>query len=693
LPGAATALNFDAHGSFRWIAGLMLLPILVPLVLRPVSRWLANGRTWAMFSVLASTLLTLWIVTSYRIVVFALLPHIVVVALCVLLRNRDMRFTRSDAVLLPAFLATWLGVMDVGHMTVNGALLLAAFIVFIVRLFVALVPSPLPPALSFVVAPLGLVLQTGFFARDERYFGWHALALVVVTPFLLRIFVRRRELALRKALLIVIYPLALYAYTNAMSLATAEGKPRVNLFEDGHSLLPVSEYLRGEAPYRDILPAHGLIEDGGFDWLAMKATGVTLGTRLKARLTIGGFSIMAFYTLAFFVTGSAEAALLAALLAILTGSVTAELRPLVTLGTLALLAAAVRMRRRWLWVASGVAVVFCCATSLDYGVITLVTLIVVAIRNRTWKDSLAGVTGAGAAFFLALTVFGVLGDFFRGTFLDTSAAATAYTLEIFTPPEAMRAFPDVLVSLLDRNVFYFLLWCAIAIFLGVARSRRPGRRPHEAIVAIAVWTVGSAVSYAERHHLRFAMLAAIVIVYVIVLLLRRRSVLAFPAIAAAISFAAPTTHLAVVGWMRGSRGPIEPGWAELTTLPRARGALLHERDIALVESMRKYLDVTLRPDETFFDFSNHGIVYFLLRRDCPIREYEVAFYETDDAQREVIRRLQSNPKIRAAFVPTAGRFMVDGIPNSVRAPLVWSYLQANFEPDFEEGEAVLWRRK
>jgi hypothetical protein len=425
----------------------------------------------------------------------------------------------------------------------------------------------------------------------------------------------------------------------------------------------------------------------------MKAGEVTLGTRLKARLVVGGFSIVALYALAFFVTGSAEGALFAAMLAIMTGGVTAELRPLVTLGTLALLAAAVRMRRRWLWVASGVAVVLCCATSLDYGVITLVTLIVVAIRNHAWRESLAAVTAAGVAFFLALAVYGIPGDFLRGTFLDTPAAATAYTLQIFTPPEAMQAFPDVLVSLLDRNVFYFVLWCAVAVFLGVALPRSRGRRRHEAFVAVAVWTVVSALAYAERHHLRFTMLSAVVIVYVTLLLLRRRSVLALPAIAAAIAFAAPTTHLAVVGWMRGSRGPIEPGWAELTTLPRARGALLHERDIALVESMRKYLDVTLRPDETFFDFSNHGIVYFLLRRDCPIREYEVAFYETEDAQKEVIRRLESNPKIRAAFVPTAGRFMVDGIPNSVRAPLVWSYLQANFEPDFEEGEAVWWRRK
>jgi hypothetical protein len=88
------------------------------------------------------------------------------------------------------------------------------------------------------------------------------------------------------------------------------------------------------------------------------------------------------------------------------------------------------------------------------------------------------------------------------------------------------------------------------------------------------------------------------------------------------------------------------------------------------------------------------MLYFLFRRDCPIREYEVAFYETEAAQREVIRRIESNPKIRAALVTASphGRFTIDGVPNFERAPLVWQYLQENFHPDFAEGDVVFWRR-
>ncbi|HWW60418.1 MAG TPA: hypothetical protein VN181_03530, partial [Thermoanaerobaculia bacterium] len=103
----------------------------------------------------------------------------------------------------------------------------------------------------------------------------------------------------------------------------------------------------------------------------------------------------------------------------------------------------------------------------------------------------------------------------------------------------------------------------------------------------------------------------------------------------------------------------------------------------------------LKPDETFFDFTNRGLLYFLLDRDCPIRQYEVAFYETEEKQREVITRLQRDPRVVMAIVPAAGNdgTSVDDVANTLRAPLVWKYLQENFEPATREGDVVIWRRR
>ncbi|HKR65979.1 MAG TPA: hypothetical protein VJZ00_19765 [Thermoanaerobaculia bacterium] len=671
LPGVATALNYDAHGPFRWILGLMLLPIVLPLALRTIARHLAAGRTWARHSVIVAVLVTLWIITTYRNVALAIIPCAIVIAICALLRDRDLAFTRADVVLVPTFVTTFLAIIDIGGFSVNGAVLIAALIVFIVRVAAG-------NAYAFVFAPLALILQTNFFARDQRYFGWHALAIVVITPIVMRFFVHAR---FRKTLVLFVFPLALYAYANAMSRETAEGKPRADFFEDGHSLLPASEYLRGERPYVDVLPAHGLGEDGGFDALAMRVLGPDIGARWRARLVVGNLLSCALYALAFAVTGSAEGAFLAVLLSILTGAYTMHIRMILPVVALTL-----ALRRRWLL--AGIVTVVACVISLDFGVFTFVTLLVAAFRVRALRPLLTGLAASALVLFVLFAVFGILGPFFVSTFADTPSVAAAYTLQMFSPPDLMKAFPDVLSVALEPAVFLYLAWCVVAIATALLIARHPRRR-FEPVLLLGIWIVLSAISYAERHHLRFGVLVSILIVWLAV----RYRRFAIPIAIAAIALAQPTTHLAVVGWMRQSRGPIEPGWVAIDNLPRARGVWFSEKDAAVIASTQKYVTLALKPDETFFDFTNSGILYFLTRRDCPVREYEVAFYETEAKQHEVIRRRESNPKIRAAMVSQAPRFTVDGVANAARAPLVWQYLEQHFEPDFEEGDVVFWRRK
>ncbi len=701
LPGLAKALGFDAHGPFRWIGGLMLLPILFPAILRPVARRLADGLPWARNAAVIAPLVTLWLVTVRHYEYgWALGACAAVLAACTLLRHRKLHFTRRDVVLIPTFMTTLLAVMDVTHGTntpTTIAIYIAALLVFGLRVAVSFIPSPLPPGLAFIAAPLGLILQTGFFARDQRYFGWHALAVVVITPFVLRFLLKdaRRALAL---LTFAIYPIALYSYANAVGTTTAEGQPRANFFEDGHALLPASEYLRGELPYRDILPAHGLFEDGYFDYLVMRAGNVSVGARAKARDVVGNLACVAMYFLALAATGSAEGAFFAVLLSFLSGVYRVHVRVVVPILTLACIAFAVR-RRRWRWFAvAGFGCVVCGIISLDFAAYTFLTLVVAVLRNRrALRPAAIGLAAGVIPLAIILAACGILDDFVRGTFLETLAAGPAYTLNFFTPPAALaklRAFPDVLAALLDRDSFLYLFWCAAVVFVGVTVTKRASRRL-EPIVLIGVWIVATAISYAERHHLYFGMVAAVPIVYLVLYLLRRQRTLATVAIVALVALSSLTSHLGIVGWSRHARGPLDEAWVEIPNLPRAHGVYFHEKDAAAVASAQKYVSLSLAPDETFFDFTNSGLLYFLLRRDCPIREYEVAFYESEALQREVIRRIEENPKVTAALIPPtpAGRFTIDGVPNADRAPLVWQYLQTRFEPDFAEGDVVFWRRR
>ena len=696
-PGLAKTRGFDAHGPMRWMVALMLLPVLVPLVLRPLAR--AIHAAWARNAIVAASLATLSLVSvhqSWRVAVF---PFAIVLAIALAVR-RPLHFTRRDFVLLPVFLTTLISLVDLFPKTsVFDLVPYAALLVLALRIAVTFLRCHLPPALAFLIAPLGLILQTGFFARDERYFGWHALALVVVSPFVLRFVLRNRRRAVL-VLTMVVYPLSLYAYWNALSRTTAEGKLHVNYFEDGHALLPASEYLRGERAYRDILPAHGLLEDGFFDYLVFQTGDVNVGRALKAREVTATLMAVALYFLAWAVIGSAEGALLAVFLSLMMGVFTPAIRMLPAIATLALIAGAVRWRRpRWLAYAAFGCVV-CGITSLYFAAYTFVTLLVAVIRcgagfspplrpRAEARATFLGLAAGVVPLFATFAVLGILDDFFRGTFIEVLGVGPAYTLGFFVPPEvlsARRFFPEVLSVLLERRAFEYLFWPALAVFAGVTVTRRWPRR-FEPLVLVSVWGVLTGISYAERFHLYFGMIAALLLAAWIA---RTRSLVV---LAAAIVLANPTTHLAVLGINRITRAP-SAEWVEVPDVPRARGAVWHTRDAAAIASVRKYLALSLKPDETFLDFANSGILYFLFRRDCPIRQYEVAFFQSEEAQREVIRRIEENPKIRAVLVTRTpgGKNIVD-IPNAWRAPLVQHYIETHFEPDFEEGEIAFWRRK
>ena len=580
LPGLATKLNFDAHGPFRWVAGLIVLPLLLPLLfgrgkaaaLPPQSKRSAHPRTFLLIPLSLATFL----------ITIELFPK-----------------------------------LDLGHCILIA--LAAAFA----------------------------------FARIRIH---------------------------RRALVFFIYPLALYAYAHAMSLITAEHAPRVSMFEDGHSLLPASEYLRGERPYRDLLPGHGLLEDGLFDYFALQVVKPEIGSTLRARFAVGSLTAVALYVIVLAACGSGEAAMLAVLFGISAGMLTPSIRVLPALIALAFLMQFARTRNpRWL-IGAGFFNVVQGATSIDFAFYTLVTIVVAVVRQRRgWKHAAIGIAAGVIPLFAAFALFGILGAFFRGTFVEVLSLGPVYTLGMFARPQHWR------------ETALYALWCLAAVFAGATIARRPLRRT-EPLLLIALWMMVAAISYAERQHLYWNWLAPAFVVGGTWLLVQRRHALAPLTVAAAIVLAAPMTHLAIVHTFRHAEGSLDPRWRPVPDVPRARGALFHEYDRKVIASVARYLP-TLAPDETFLDFTNRGLLYFLFDRDCPIRYYEVAYYETEARQRAVIAALESNPKIRAVLVPgPIGAYPVDGIRNRDRAPLVWAYIERHFRPDFAEGDVVFWRR-
>jgi hypothetical protein len=350
-------------------------------------------------------------------------------------------------------------------------------------------------------------------------------------------------------------------------------------------------------------------------------------------------------------------------------------------------------------------------TSLDFGVYAGLTLLFAVTRfpGRRWqalRNAAIGGAIVAVIFAIGFAVAGILSDFVRVTFTEVATLGPVYALSLFDPPaglESSRVVPELLAYFVEQTSYLYLIWVATLIFLVVALTMRMRtisvrrRARLDTLAVLAAFVVICGIAYAERHHLYFkTVVPALLIATVVTMLHARLPVVRLGGWAVALLvliLARPTVHLSITAMLRHARGPIDPTVREIVDIDRARGALFPARDAAMIASVNRYVPLHVPPGATFFDFTNRGLLYFLFDRDCPIRQIEVAFYEPEDRQREVIARIERNPNVRAALVPpSANAPDVDGVPSAVRAPLVWQYLQQHFTPDFQEGDVVFWRR-
>jgi hypothetical protein len=706
-PGYMTALGIDAHASFRFALGLMILPVLVALLTRRATAALArdDSRAWARNAFAGATLLSLWYVFSERSPAIVIGLPLAALILARVLRQFRARFHRGDMILIPTTMAVYIALLDVMPKAVHDVMLTAIVLVFVARLGVAALRGPAPPYLAFALSPLALTLQTHFLSYRQRHMPWPPLIIALVTPFLLRPFARIR---LRFAIAFVVYPLAAYAYVSAVSLLAAEGMPHADLFEDSHNLLAASQMLRGEKLYRDIIPSHGMIHDGLLPYAALRTGSADLGRVVKVRGVVGALNVIANYAIAAAATASPETGIAAVFLGMMFGTASGSTRMLPALITLALIAVALRKRDpRWL-AAAGVMVVLSILTSLDFGLFALLIILVATLRFRDQKRralawTAIGGTAASIVLFIILGINGIAGDFVRVTLFEIAPLTAAYALPPFTATPALlgRNIPEVLALLFDKSIYLIVVWPIVAIAAAAALVRRKrdasARRwaRDEAILIVATFMVMAGLSYAERHHPYWQFALAPLGAAAIFRLSRSRARILVPAaVVVALMVAQPTQHIAIAGGLRRTHGIMGEGWRELG-LPRAQGALLSDRDAAVIDAVYRYALPRLAENETFFDFSNRNLLYFLLDRDCPIRQPEVAFYETVALQREVIARLEANPHVRFAIVAANGvdSASVDGVSSATRAPLVWQYIQQHFAPDHEEAGLQFWYRK
>lgn len=689
LPGGIVSAGLSPAGPMLQlaavVAGVVLFAflggIVVPLAAH--ARWVTVGFCVAM----ASAPVTLMHFGTMRHVIL----HGAVGAGILATRRLEPRFSRHDIVLLPLLLSCYFAFLDIGFgKTAIATFLRATAVVFVLRLVVGAVTRMARPGLAFTAAPLALLLQLQWLSPGAG--GVLALIWLLGSPFALA-FVSERKLVRFAAYLA--YPLIAFAYPLALLGATSP--PSADFFEDTHSVIPAAEMFRGERPYRDIIPMHGFLSDGGLDLLSMKLGAASLGPILRMHLVVGSLSAMAIYFVALAATGSASAALLAVFLALaLFPSEVVWLRAVTALLALACCVAATRLRARRWFLAAGALAALTFLVSLDLAVYTALVALVAAARARAVRPLVAGAAAVAALTLLIFALFGLAGELLRVTATEVLTNGGVYLIGRFAIPDCLRSATVLVEQFGDPQCLVWVIWCIALVGCAVVFSRSPLRaRRADAVWYVALWMVLAAVSYVERMHLYFVFGLAAFVVGTVPLLRRRSRTMAVALTILLVFLARPFSHVFDVATpLRRTNGSPVGGRVAFSTAPRARGVLFDPDTHRALAATQRFITASLRPNETFFDFANAGLLYYLFDRDCPIRQMEVPMYEREAAQREVIATLEGNRRIRAALIVFPSAYSaIDGVSNRDRAPLVWHYLQQHFMPAFDEDGVAFWLRK
>jgi hypothetical protein len=590
--------------------------------------------------------------------------------------GRERLMHAEEAILLPVSLSLAFALLDFfPHLPFGYCLAAATAVVVILRLAIARLTTLRRPALAFALAPLALLAQMQWMPVSRA--AILAALWIVITPLLLAM-LRPPERLLR-AVSLVVFPIVVFAYP--LTLLGIQSTPQVDFFEDEHQLVPASEMLRGELPYRDVVPVHALLTDGGIDLLAMKAGDESIGELLSTRRVVSALNLVAIYAVGYAATGSAGLGLLGAFVGIaLFPAASIWLRTIPALFALAAACSAVRLRSiRRLRIAGGL-LVLAFLMGMEFavysGIVTLVVALMLKPRLKALTQLAIGAAVVGIPVAALCAAYGFLEPMVRVTLGELLPAGRVYIPGPLDLPRTLSA----------------ALW-ALALVLTAAGLRGRMRRA-DSVWLIGLWIAVAGLSYAQRRHAYYEFAIGVFLVCVMAFVSRRSRISAAVAAVLILVLARPDRHLLqLAAPLRLAHGVPEGDGVRIDSLPRARGAVFRPEVAKAIGSAQKFA-ASLQPGETFYDFSNSGLLYFLLQRNAPTRHQHIPFVEKKELQGEVAERLLVDRSIVAVLVACPGGSAdIDGVPNRVRAPLVWQAIERHFVPAFEENGVVFWRRR
>jgi hypothetical protein len=491
----------------------------------------------------------------------------------------------------------------------------------------------------------------------------------------------------------------------------------IDLFHEGHHLAPAGRVLSGGAFYRDVVPYHGLLADGGLDAAAFRLFGETLAVSRRLHVALDAFFFAA-AAVAFGFALPGAASFLASIF-LLVGLTDAFGLPgsFPFYRTLPLLLSAVatvrfvqKGRRRSL-VFAGAASSLGLFWSLEIGLFALFSLAVWLIAERLIADKpfpvrdraapiVTGATLGVLPFFALLSAQGAWRPFLHDSYFILRSAGAVWG---FPAPGARE------VATLALDPFGAAGWEAVrfhapALLFGAmlgylviggrVGSKDLDRRILLALLLFSIVGYRSALGRVSFSHTRYSMVVPSLLISFALgqwfrLPARRPRFRWIAGILIAGSFllySGFATSLRTIARRLGTGSSRLRGDGLVPLgLERSGGVRVPEAQAESIESFGRYVRESASPGETFYDFSNSPALYFLLEQNNPVRVLDSADLSADSFENEALAILEAR---RPAFIVVScpqGVEKFDGVANAERCPKLWEWIGKNYPGAAEVG--------
>lgn len=474
---------------------------------------------------------------------------------------------------------------------------------------------------------------------------------------------------------IIVFAVMLFVHDHPYSL--------MDPFHEGEHLTPAFLFRDGARPFGDVFILHGLGVDGGLDAIVLGDPPSPLRTRrLETILDAAALALLVPIAAELCVTSAgAAAAVLVALCAIGSGQVPVfpyfRFAPMFV-AVLGLL----RYQRtgRWLFPAFGASTLGM-LWSLDTGLYAVTGTAVSALLIRPQLKRALVLAAIALALPVAI-LLAVRADVHR--FLVDSFVIIPRSIDAIWSRPARTSIDWESARYYIPPIFYGWL-----LATGV-------RKRNVAAIIVAVFSIIAFRSAAGRcswSHTRYGipLFGVAIAAYVLEpLVLKRRR---WSAVAAAIPIVIlieliPNVVAAskfIAGWKsRQSHAGLVP-----YPLPTAKTIYTTPDNAADLAALSAFISARAGPGAAILDASNEKALYYLLQRRPPTRCFDIPFLSAPALALEARAQLQVNPPACVIVEGMKTLEEIDGIPNRVRVPWLFTWIDENYPRRVRIGRFVV----